>query len=182
MRSELTQLLHAWNAGDQEACAQLMALAYEQVRRIAENALRGSPGATLTPTELCHEALIKLLGATPAYENRKHFFGVIAKAVRQVLVDAARKRLSEKSGAQIQHVALTEAHDCAEETDTSLLKVDMALADLFRDNPRRGEVVELVYFGGFTQEQVAESLSLSLSSVERDLRFARAWLKVALSS
>jgi RNA polymerase sigma-70 factor, ECF subfamily len=179
---DVTQLLQAWNAGNQDACAQVIAFAYQQVHRIAQNALQQNPGATLTPTELSNEALLKLLNSAPDFINRKHFFGVIAQAVRQVLVDAARKRMAAKRGAAAELVSLTDANHQAFEVDETLLKLDLALDALKLENPRRAELIELLYFGGFSQNEVAQSLGLSLSTIERDLRFARAWLKVAIGA
>jgi RNA polymerase sigma-70 factor, ECF subfamily len=181
---EVTNLLHAWNAGDHHARAQVLAFAYQQVRRIAAKALRSASGATLTPTELCNEAMLKLMQAAPDYANRQHFFGVCAQAVRQVLVDGARKRLADKRGAQPTLIALQELESnviALEQADQEFLKLDAALSALASEYPKRAQLIELVYFGGFTQIEIADSMGVSITTVERDLRVTRAWLKAVMT-
>ena len=139
-------------------------------------------GATLTPTELAHESLVRLLGAEVAWEDRRHFFHVVAQATRQVLVDRARKRLADKRGAGEEALSLSQAEHVGAPMEGELLRVDEALSALGAEDARQARIVELIYFGGFSREDVAQALETSLSTVDRDLRFARAWLKDALTA
>lgn len=182
--SDLTALIRRWQAGDAGAREQVMALAYERVRAIAAQSLRRQGGATLTPTELAHEALMRLLGAQADWVDRRHFFHVVAQATRQVLVDRARKRLSEKRGAGAGTLPLSKAENVGAPDDWNddLLRVDVALTQLGANDLRQARIVEMTYFGGFSREEIAQALDTSISTVDRDLRFARAWLKEALSA
>jgi RNA polymerase sigma-70 factor, ECF subfamily len=178
----LTRLLHAWHDGDSDARDRLMLLVYDRVRAIAAQSLQRQSGSTLTPTELAHEALVRLLGTDVPWEDRRHFFHVVAQATRQVLVDRARKRLAEKRGAGSDALPLSAAEHVAGELDRELVRVDEALSALGENDARQARIVELTYFGGFSREEVAQALDTSVSTVDRDLRFARAWLKDALSA
>jgi RNA polymerase sigma factor (TIGR02999 family) len=181
---DITQLLDAWRGGDGGAREALMTLVYGNVRAIAASSLRHSPGATLTPTEIAHEALLRLLGGNGgAWHDRRHFFHVVAQATRQVLVDAARRRHADKRGGAAEHVAIEAAeHLAANDADADLLRVDAALSELARSDERRARTVELAYFGGFSREEIAAALAVSEGTVDRDLRLARAWLKQALTT
>jgi len=181
---QITQLLRAWQSGDGGARESLLNLVYHQVRAIAANSLRGAPGATLTPTEIAHEALLRILGADADWQDRRHFFHVIAQATRQILVDAARRRYSDKRGGGIERIDIDDAADqiASNEADAQLLRVDAALAELGRTDARRARTVELVYFGGFSRAEIAATLAVSEGTVDRDLRLARAWLKVAIEA
>ncbi|WP_460759663.1 ECF-type sigma factor [Lysobacter fragariae] len=179
---ELTALMRRWQGGDTDAREQLMVLVYDRVRAIAAGSLRRQGGATLTPTELAHEALMRLMGADADWSNRSHFFHVVAQATRQVLVDRARRRLSEKRGSGVQALPLSQAEGVGVvDRDEDLVRVDEALSDLREADPRQARIVEMTYFGGFSREDIAQALEISLSTVDRDLRFARAWLKDALT-
>lgn len=156
---------------------------YANVRSIAAQSLRRMPGATLSATDLAHEALIRMLGADADWENRRHFYHVAAQATRQVLVDAARKRLADKRGGGVERVDLDSIHDLAAPgNDDDLLRIDAALRELYASDTRRAQTVELVYFGGLTRPEVAAALEVSEGTVDRDLRLARAWLRDALQS
>jgi RNA polymerase sigma-70 factor (ECF subfamily) len=179
---EVTRLLRAWQHGDTEAREQLMALVYDRVRAIAAQSLQRQSGATLTPTELAHEALMRLLGSEVTWADRRHFFHVVAQATRQVLVDRARRRLSEKRGSGAEALPLSQAEGVGrDDRDGDLVRVDEALSELAATDARQARIVELTYFGGFGREEIASALELSVSTVDRDLRFARAWLKDALT-
>lgn len=178
----LTRLLRAWQDGDAGARERLMSLVYDRIRAIAAQSLQRQAGSTLTPTELAHEALVRLLGSEAAWEDRRHFFHVVAQATRQVLVDRARKRLADKRGAGDEALPLSEAEHVGAELDQELVRVDDALSALGANDARQARIVELTYFGGFSREEVAQALETSVSTVDRDLRFARAWLKDALSA
>ncbi|MBS0570031.1 MAG: sigma-70 family RNA polymerase sigma factor [Proteobacteria bacterium] len=178
---DLTRLIQAWRGGDGMARDALIARVYANVRAIAAQSRRSMPGATLGTTELAHEALLRLLGDDAPWEDRKHFFHVAAQATRQVLVDAARRRLAAKRGGGAEHVELEASLDVPDpQADVRLVKLDDALHDLAANDARRARVVELVYFGGLNRAEVAGSLALSEATVDHDLRVARAWLRSAL--
>ncbi|MDC8012105.1 ECF-type sigma factor [Tahibacter soli] len=180
---DITQLLHAWRGGDGGAREALLTLVYSNVRAIAASSLRHAPGATLTPTEIAHEALLRLIGGDGNWHDRRHFFHVVAQATRQVLVDAARRRHADKRGGAAEHIAIeAAAHVAANDSDADLLRVDAALSELARSDERRARTVELAYFGGFSREEIAAALAVSEGTVDRDLRLARAWLKQALTA
>lgn len=176
----LTILLHRWQEGDAVAREELMALVYRRVRSIANQSLMKHVQATLTPTELAHEALIRLLGTNADWVDRRHFFHVVAQATRQVIVDHARRRLSEKRGQGVAALPLSQVPEVPG-VDDDVVRVDEAIVALAQEDPRQAQIVELSYFGGFSREEIGEALEVSVATVDRDLRFARAWLKEALS-
>ncbi len=178
---DITRLLVAWRGGDVQAREALMQRVYANVRAIAMQSLRNMPGATLSATDLAHEALLKLLGSNLDWADRRHFYHVAAQATRQVLVDAARKRLADKRGAGAEHVEIDAAIDLAATADDDqLVRIDEALSELALNDQRRAQTIELVYFGGLSRPEVAAALAVSEGTVDRDLRLARAWLKTAL--
>lgn len=183
----ITLLLKRWKSGDAAARNELFTVVYQQVHQIAQGALRAKSGATINPTELSNEALIRLLGSDATYENRRHFFGVVATATRQVLIDGARKRMAQKRGSLAGHISLEQASQqdierpgLESDADAQLLRLEDALTGLAQAYPRQSQLIELLYFGGFTQTDLAQTMELSISTVERDLRFAKAWLKQAV--
>lgn len=177
---EITQLLRRWQGGDLIARERLVEAVYAQVRAIAGRTVRANPGATLGATELAHEALARLLGAEATWEDRRHFFNVVAQATRQILVDAARRRLRDKRGGGVIAVSLSAADEQAQVEDEDLLRLHEALGQLAARDPRKAQVLELTYFGGLDREEVARALEVSVPTVDRDLRFGKAWLKRAL--
>ena len=178
---DITALLAGWRQGDARAREALMQCVYANVRNITAQSLRAMPGATLSATDLAHEAFLRLLGSELDWVDRQHFFSVAAQATRQVLIDAARKRLSEKRGGNTPKVDLAEVRQlAAPENDTQLVRIDDALRDLAVHNPRRAQIIEMVYFGGLSRTEIGAALGLSDTTVDRDLRLARAWLKAAL--
>jgi RNA polymerase sigma factor (TIGR02999 family) len=178
--AEVTRLLAAWRDGDLESRDRLMQVVYARVRAIAADAVRRAPGGSLTPTDVAHEALMRLLGDDAPWADRRHFFNVVAKATRQVLVDAARRRGAIKRGGDVIEVSLGQAEDVGAAVDERLLRLDDALRRMVAIDARRAQVVELHYFGGFENTEIAAALDVSVGTVERDLRFARAWLKDAV--
>lgn len=179
----VTRLIAAWREGDADAREALVERVYANVRAIAAQSLRQMPGATLSATELAHEALLRLLGTEAEWQDRRHFFHVAAQATRQVLVDAARRRLAHKRGAGAEHVGLDQALGVSGPAqDASLLQLDEALRELGASDARREAVVELTYFGGLSRREVAACMELSEATVDRDLRLARAWLRSALEA
>jgi RNA polymerase sigma-70 factor, ECF subfamily len=179
---EITRMLRQWQAGDAGARERVVEAVYAQVRAIAGRAARAASGGTLTPTELAHEVLIRLLGAEASWEDRRHFFHVVAQGTRQILIDAARRRLRDKRGGGARQVELSALGDIAVEDDATLLRVNEALEELGRADPRRAQVIELTYFGGFERGEIAQVLGVSVPTIDRDLRFGRAWLKSALQA
>ena len=180
---DVTRLIAAWRDGDSGARAALVERVYANVRAIAAQSLRQMPGATLSATDLAHEALIRLLGANADWNDRRHFFHVAAQATRQILVDAARQRLAAKRGGGAERVELDAALDVAGSgDDAELLRIDDALRDLQQADTRRAQMIELVYFGGLNRAEVAATLAVSEGTVDRDLRLARAWLRTALEA
>lgn len=180
---EVTRLIAAWRHGDSDAREALVERVYANVRAIAAQALRQMPGATLGATDLAHEALIRLLGSHADWNDRRHFFHVAAQATRQVLVDAARRRLADKRGGGVERVDFDVALDVAgNDRDADLVRIDGVLRELYQNDTRRAQTIELVYFGGLSRAEVASTLEVSEGTVDRDLRLARAWLRAALEA
>jgi RNA polymerase sigma factor (TIGR02999 family) len=174
----LTQLLIAWGEGDQQAFDQLITLAYGELRRQARLFLRRErAGHTLQPTALVHEAFLRLVGQNRIrWQNRQQFFAVAAQAMRRVLVDCARARGSVKRGAGGTRVTLEDVHQPSHPAQVDVESLDRALDGLAVLDPRQARMVELRYFGGFTAEETAQSLGVSVATVKRDWVVARAWL------
>jgi RNA polymerase sigma factor (TIGR02999 family) len=175
---EVTELLNRWAAGDQAAGERVLPLVYGELRRIARRSMkrRGS-SHTLQTTALVHEAYIRLTGeAGRQWENRAHFFGVAAKAMRHVLVDYARAGAAAKRGGPHKPVALEEVGLISDERLAEVITLDEALTALAKLHPRQSQVVELRFFGGRSVEETAETLRISPETVMRDWRAAKAWL------
>jgi RNA polymerase sigma factor (TIGR02999 family) len=175
---EVTQLLDAWSRGDRSALDKVTRLVYEELRRLAHHYMQQQrPDHTLQTTALVHEAYLKLAGhADPSYANRSHFMAVAAKAMRQILVDHAKATLRGKRGAGAKPVELDEAALLSPEPTREVIELDEALEKLAAMDERKARVVELTYFGGLTQEEIAEALDVSVVTVRRDWTFSRAWL------
>ena len=159
----------------------LFSVAYEELRRLAATVRRGDPSETLNPTALVNEAYLKLAegaGVTPA--SRLHFKRIAARAMRQVLVEAARRRKALKRGGDRTFVTLDESLDGGPTRDEDLLALDAALEDLARMQPRQALIVEYRFFGGFDLAETAALLEVSESTLLRDWRAARAWLSLEL--
>lgn len=176
--SELTVLLNDWKQGDKSALERLTPLVYDELRRIAHRyAQRERNGHTLQTTALVNEAYLRLAGAEkPDWQDRAHFFAVTAQVMRHILIDHARRRRYVKHGGAVQQVSLDEACLMADERAAELVMLDEALKDLARLDPRKTQVVELRYFGGLSLSETAEALGISLMTVRRDWRAAKAWL------
>ena len=181
---EITQLLVAWGKGDETALDQLIPVVYGELRRIAGNFMRRqNQGHTLQASALVNEAFLRLVDSNKVnWQSRTHFFAVSAQLMRRVLVDAARRRNSQKRGGDRFRVTLDDHIDISNESETDLVALDEALTRLADLNPRHSRIVELRYFGGLTEEQVAETLSVSARTVRRDWSVARAWLYRELQS
>ncbi len=180
----VTRLLHAWNGGDMVAAGQLTELVYAQVRAIAGKHLRqfGSR-MTLQPTELAHELFLRLMNADVAWQDRRHFYGVVSVAMRRILVDAARARGSERRGGGDVHVTLSAADEApADHDEGEAFALEEALNALRELDQRKCEVIELNYLLGLKREEIAEVIGVSVPTIDRELRFARAWLKQKLAA
>jgi RNA polymerase sigma factor (TIGR02999 family) len=176
--SNVTQLLVDWRQGDQSALARLTPLIYDELRRIAHRYVQHErPGNTLQTTALVNEAYLRLAGRDqPAWQNRAHFFAVTARVMRHILIDHARRRHYLKHGGQFQQVSLQEAVSMSAERAAELIALDEALDELKAFDARKSDVVELRYFGGLSLEETAAALEISVMTVRRDWRAAKAWL------
>src|SRR4026209_2548621 len=176
---DVTQILHAAEQGDEKAAAQLLPLVYKELRRLAAHKMaQEAPGHTLQPTALVHEAWLRLLKPEEQarFENRAHFFGAAAEAMRRILVESARRKKRLKHGGQLERVDLEAVDLPLPMPDDELLALDEALDRLATVDARSAEVVKLCFFVGLTQEEAARELSISLSTAERVWGFARSWL------
>src|SRR5881392_3319356 len=179
---EVTQLLANWSHGDHAALEKLIPLVYEELRRLSHHYMKGQRSDhTLQTTALVNEAYLRLADQSkPNFTNRSHFFAVAAKAMRQILVDYAKAQQSQKRGAGASKVELNEAALISPEQTSAILDVDEALEKLATLDSRKAHVVELRYFGGLNQDEIAEVLKISTVTVRRDWVFARAWLYTEL--
>ena len=176
---DLTRFLGELSRGEAAAGDALMPHVYAELRAIADGYLARQPGhRTLQPTALVHEAFLRLFGREASWGDSAHFYALAAKTMRNLLVDSARERRSQKRGDGQRPVTLDQAVAAPEEFD--LLDVHLALEELGLLDERQARVVELRYFGGFEMQEVASALRVSVSTVEREWRAARAWLGVRL--
>jgi RNA polymerase sigma-70 factor (ECF subfamily) len=176
---EITQLLIAWNQGDQAALETLSPLINQELRRLAKRYMAGErQGHLLQPTALVNEAWLRLIDwQNVEWQNRAHFFGLAAQMMRHTLMEYARAQQREKrGGGQGIQVSLSEAANIAPERSADLIALDDALRTLEKLDPRQAQVVELRFFGGLSQEEAAEALNVSVGTVRRDWSLAEAWL------
>jgi RNA polymerase sigma factor (TIGR02999 family) len=180
---DLTGLLLEWRHGDKAALEALTPLVYDELRRIAHRYVRRErEGHTLQTTALVNEAFVRLAGAEKiAWQNRAHFFAVTAQVMRHILIDYARRRHYIKHGGQARQVALEDAAAMSQQRAAELVRLDEALEELAKLDPRKSRVVELRYFGGLSLEETAEVLEVSPMTVRRDWRAAKAWLYKAVN-
>lgn len=181
---EVTRLLDAWRGGDAEAFNRLLPILYDDLKRIARShARRLRPGNTLDTTGLVHEAYLRLAGADGSVgENRQHFLSVCARAMRQIAVDAARRRAASKRGGSSEPVTLDTGLIPAPGRPDRLLALDAALERLASHSERMVRVVECRYFAGLSEEETAGALETSLRTVQREWMKARAWLREELGA
>lgn len=178
---EITELLHAWNSGDEQALNRLMPLVDPELKRIAHNYMRNEPaGNILQTTALVNEALIKLIKENIRLKDRNQFYGFLAKRMRQVLTDYAREQRAAKRGNRPQQVDLAEAEN-RESKSGELLLLDEALAELGKIGERKVAVIEYRFFIGLGIEETAEVLGVAERTVERDWEFSQAWLKAYMT-
>jgi RNA polymerase sigma-70 factor, ECF subfamily len=173
---QITQLLQRLAAGDREAMEDVIPMVYEELKRLARSHLRREAALPLETTALVHEAFLKLArGRHPSYANRAHFYGIASRLMRQVLVDTARSRATEKRGAA-QEVQLAELCDWQPQPNRLMLHLEDALQQLEKTDPRKAQLIEMRYFGGLTAEESSLALSVPVDTVRRELRVAQAWL------
>jgi RNA polymerase sigma factor (TIGR02999 family) len=174
----ISQMLQRWSRGDRAALEELMPLVYDELHRIAHRYLaQQSPGHTLQTTALLHEAYLRLVGQEEKHwENRAHFFGVAAQAMRHILVDYARTNLRAKRGGGAVRLSLDEALTLGPQQSAELVALHDALTELAKYDERQCRVVELRFFGGLTEPEIAAVLQVSQRTVSSDWRLARAWL------
>ena len=177
-RHEVTDLLVKWGRGDKAALDELVPLVQEELHHLARRYIaRERPGHTLQTTALVNEAYLRLVKQEKVqWQDRAHFFAVSARVMRHILVDYARSRGYAKRGGAAHRVTLDEAVAVSSDQAADLVALDEALKSLSEIYPRRSQVVELRYFGGLNNEEVAEVLRVSTKTVERDWRYAKAWL------
>jgi len=177
-QQQITARLLAWNSGDAAALDDVIRGVYQELRRMAERYLRlESPGHTLQPTALVHEAYLRLIDQTQVnWRNRAHFFGVAAQMMRRILVDHARTKQRDKRGGSARKLSLDEVMDVSKGQAADLVALDAALESLTEFDPRKSRVVELRFFGGLSVEETAEVLAVSPQTVLRDWKLAKAWL------
>ncbi|UCE59914.1 MAG: sigma-70 family RNA polymerase sigma factor [Phycisphaerales bacterium] len=177
-------LLHAAADGDPAAAEDLLPLVYDELRALARVRLnRESPGQTLQPTALVHEAYLRVVGCKDArWDDRGHFFAATARAMRQVLVENARRKTAQKRGGDRRRVASEHTEPAIQPCPETVLSVDEALVRLERDDPRKAQIVNLRYFARMTTVETAEALNVSVGTIERDWRYIRAWLHRELAA
>jgi RNA polymerase sigma factor (TIGR02999 family) len=181
--TEITMLLQAVNSGDNHAVNRLVALLYDELRGLARSRMRRSGELTLLDTTaLVHESYLRLQQTdTPAFADRHHFLGYAAKAMRTIVIDIARARQAERRGGAAQHVTLdTAIGDSVAREDDEILRVHEALAELAEVDERLAKVVEMRYFGGLTEAEIAACLGVTERTVQRDWQKARLFLSLAL--
>jgi RNA polymerase sigma factor (TIGR02999 family) len=177
--SQVTQILHAIAGGDPHAASQLLPLVYDELRQLAARKLaRETPGQTLQPTALVHEAYLRLVG-DQKFEGRGHFFAAAAEAMRRILIEAARRKQLPKHGGGRRRIELDEAHRILESPD-DLLLLDDALGRLGAEDATAAAVVQLRLFTGLSVEEAADALGLARATAYRHWAFARAWLRCEL--
>lgn len=180
--SAVTQLLKDWRSGNDKALSDLMPMVHDTLRKLAGRYMQSeNAGHTLQATALVNEAFIKLIDTEVTWQNRAHFMAIAARAMRQILIDHARNKRREKRGGNEVLVTLHEANVAGNSQMPDLLDIEEVLTQLADLDPRKAEIVELSFFGGMTYDEIAEALNISPATVDRELRFSKAWLQRALN-
>ena len=172
----ITVLLNAWQHGDADAFARVVQAVHAQLLRLAASRLKGHDADTLAQGEVVNEAMLRLMRSPGAYPDRAHFFATVSLTMRRVLRDHARARLADKRGGDRVQVTLSSLAVGEESMAADLLTLDRLLDTLARNDPRAAQVMELTYFMGLQRQEIAELLGVSVPTVDRELRFSRAWL------
>ena len=182
-QSEVTRLLGEWRNGDERALEALMPLVYDELRRIADRSLRHERSShTLQATALVHEAYLRLVGQRDVqWRSRAHFFAIAAQLIRRILVDHARRRHAAKRGSGVDALSLEPDVAVSPSRSVDALALDQAIDRLSGIDPQQGRIVELRFFGGLTNDEVAEVLEISSRTVIREWNMAKAWLYLELS-
>lgn len=181
-QNDVTRLLGAWRSGDAAALDALTPLVYRELHRLARSAMRGErSGHTLQTTALVHEAFLALAGADVQWADRAHFFAIAARQMRRILVNHGEAHRAAKRGGGLPHADLDEALDVIGTPSAEISDLDDALKRLEAFDVRKAQILELHYFGGLTYDEMALALGLSASTVDTELRFAKAWLREQLA-
>lgn len=179
---EITQLLNQWASGNEDAGESLTPLIYDEMHKIAARIFRTEKsGHTLQPTALVHEAYANLVAVDISWQDRAHFYSLAARMMRRMLVNHANARNAAKRGGGALRVTLDESKTPAVDASAELLDLDETLSKLAELDERKAELIQLQYFGGLTFREMEEVTGLSSSTLDRELRFARAWMKDQLS-
>lgn len=177
-QSDITQILHDWNSGDEGAHERLLPYVYDELKRQARRLMsRERVNHTLQPTALVHETFLRLVKqAGIDWQDRGHFYAVASRLMRQILVDHARKHAAAKRGSGAIHFSTEDLDLPVEERADSIIRLDEALSRLAKLDPKQVKVVEMRYFGGMTNAEIAEALDISVRTVVREWHSARLWL------
>ena len=179
----VTRLLQQWSGGNKQALDELMPVVYDQLRKLAANCLRSEHADhTLRATALVNEAYVRLVGANVNWQDRVHFFAVSARMLRRILVDHAKSQNRQKRGGEFEKIPFDEAVLVGPQSDRGILDLDQALQRLAAQDPRKSELIELLFFGGLTYDEAAAALNISPATVHRELTLAKAWLYRELAS
>lgn len=177
----ITVLLRQWSGGDRDAGDALMPLVYDELQRLARRTWAGeNAGHTLQPTALVHEAFAQLINAQVEWQDRAHFYALCARMMRRLLINHAESRRAAKRGGGVAPETLNQAMPSADRAFDDVLAIDQALSRLAAFDQRKADLIELQYFAGLNFREMAEITGLSSSTLDRELRLARAWLKTAL--
>lgn len=181
--ANVTRLLRAATSGERRDIDALLAAIYEDLRRLAAHEMAGErAGHTLNPTALANEAYLRLIDQRSTdWRDRLHFFAVAARLIRRILIDHARARCASKRGGKLARVPIEDLELVATARDDDLIAIDEALGELSELDPRQAQIVELRFFGGLSNDEVAEYLAISARSVDRDWACAKAWLYCRLA-
>ena len=181
-RGTVTRILEAATRGEKSAAEELLPLVYQELHSLARSYMaKLRPGNTLQPTALVHEAYLRLVGKTdPGWNGRGHFFGAAAQAMRQILVDQARRKAAKKHGGGMRPVPVDAIEISIDAPTTDILALDMALERLRADDPRKADIVMLRYFAGLNREETAAALGISIPTVDREWRYIVARLYIEL--
>ena len=178
MKHDVTEILHQWSAGDELAAERLFPLIYDELKKRAQIYMIGErKNHTLQPTALVHEAFLKLIDQDRVdWQNRAHFFGVASTIMRRILVDHARAHAAEKRGDGAIRLSIDDVQIPLEQRAADLVALDNVLERLAEFDERKAKIVEMRFFGGLTEEEIAENLAISPRTVQRDWKTARLWL------